>query len=489
MKSLESIAQFFALKSAILQPGLVVKGLSLDSRQIQPGWVFVALAGENQHGADYWQQAKSLGAVGIVSDRSIGESDLPVFVIKDLNTRLADFAAWFYDHPSQKLQLIGITGTNGKTSTTQYIAQLLEAQGLACGVLGTLGNGRLNQLEPSANTTMDVVALNGWLHCFVQQGYPYAVLEVSSHAIALGRIAGLRFACVGLTQVSRDHLDFHRDLLDYQATKKRLFSDFPSQHKVVNLDDSIGLEIAESQPGRVVTYSQQNPLADLYLSDVTLSANGMAGCLQYRYQEYGFNTGLIGRFNLENSLCALSCLLAVGLSVKKMTENLALLRAIVGRMEKVVCHNSARNVALNVLVDFAHTPDALEQVLLSIRAHLTTEKLWLVFGCGGNRDAGKRPLMAQVAERLADKIILTNDNPRFEDPKVIIEDICQGLSEDSRAKVHIEYDRQAAIEYALDNAQAGDWVLLAGKGHENYQDIGGVKTPFSDQQVITAWQQ
>lgn len=483
MKTLAEIMNFLGEPCAT-EAGLLVKGLSLDSRQIQTDWIFVALSGGSRHGGEFWQQAMSLGALGVLSDQPLEDCKIPVYVVEDLKLRLADLAGWFYDYPSHKLKLIGVTGTNGKTSTTQYIAQMLESLGQGCGVLGTLGNGRLNALQATENTTMDSLALNAWLAKFVSEGLTFAVLEVSSHAIALGRIAGLKFECVALTQVTRDHLDFHRNLSDYQATKKRLFEAFTAKYKVVNLDDKIGQQIIKAQPGVVVGYSQNNQSAVLFVSDICLTQQGITGCLHSNETVIDFKTSLLGRFNIENILCATLCLVSLGFDLRCLKQPLAELKSIIGRMERV----KVAKPDLTVLVDYAHTPDALEQVLVSVQAHHPVGKVWLVFGCGGNRDKGKRPLMADVASHLADQVILTNDNPRFEEPNRIVADICEGLSCSQSAKFEIELDRKKAIESALMQAKAGDWILVVGKGHENYQEIKGIKKPFSDQQVIEAWQ-
>ena len=484
MKTLDQIADFLALDLADLQPGLVVKGLSLSSKTIQVDWAFVAIQGAKSHGGLYWQQAKARGAVCVLSDQQIDGCDLPVLIVADLKAQLANLAGWFYGYPSQQIKLIGITGTNGKTSTTHYIAQLLEIMGYGCGVLGTLGNGRINHLQSTDNTTLDVIALNAWLADFVQQGLAYVVLEVSSHAIALGRIKGLHFACVGLTQVTRDHLDFHLDIADYQATKKRLFEVFPADHKILNLDDQIGQQIARQDHDNLLTYSQKNPDAQVYIQHVQLSEQGIEGVICYQSICSPFLTPLIGQFTIENILCAVSTLCALGFRFAPLIEGLAKLKPIDGRMQKIVCQKPD----VQVLVDYAHTPDALEQVLLSIAAHRPTGKLVLVFGCGGDRDPGKRPLMAAVAERLADRIILTDDNPRYEDPNQIIADIYRGFSPLSLSKVSVMNCRKTAIETALVQARSGDWVVVVGKGHEQFQEVQGVKIPFSDKQVISTWQ-
>lgn len=477
MKTLAQVAQFFELE---LPPGLVaveLQGLSNHSHLLQQGWGFVALAGSQKHGGYYWDQAKAQGATCVLSDRAIADCELPVLVIQDLPSRLAELANWFYDYPSRKIKVIGITGTNGKTSTTHYIAQLLVSQSKRVGIIGTLGNGEFGQLTATANTTPDILVVQGWLAKFVDEGLDYAVMEVSSHGLALGRITGVEFACVALTQVSRDHLDFHLDVADYQNTKKRLFRDYVTQKRVLNLDDAIGRSLAEESNS--FCYSLKNPMANLVCQSLEMTPQGLQGLLDYQNQTYQCKTGLMGVFNAENLLCALSCLVALDFELKNILMGLVNLKPVTGRMQPI----NVQQKAITAIVDYAHTPDALEQVLQGIRSHLNSGQLWVVFGCGGDRDKGKRPLMGEIAERLADQVVLTSDNPRSEKPQSILQDIQQGLS---RPAKQIE-SRQSAIEWALSQAQAGDLILVAGKGHEQTQEINGIKYPFSDQKVIEQW--
>lgn len=476
MKSLVQVAEYFGLETP-QSPGLVLTGLTNHAQLIEEGWGFVALPGTQRHGADYWHQAASQGAVCVISDRPIEDCELPVLVVDNLATCLADLANWFYDYPSHQIDVIGITGTNGKTSTTHYLAQLLQSQGQRVGVIGTLGNGEFGQLRASANTTPDVLVVQSWLARFVKQGLQWAVMEVSSHGLALGRIKGVRFACVGLTQVTRDHLDFHLDVADYHATKERLFTDYETRYRVVNLDDALGRRIAQHQA--CFGYSMQNPQADLFCGRLNLTPEGLQGELGYLENHQAWSSQLLGKFNTENLLCTLGCLLALGFDFAQLLENLPTLRAVNGRMQKV----TVQDKQVIALVDYAHTPDALEQVLLALRAHLNQGRLWVVFGCGGDRDKGKRPLMGEIAQRCANRIVVTSDNPRSENPQQIMQDIMTGITHSVEQIV----DRQAAIEWALGQAEQGDIVLVAGKGHEDYQEIAGVRYPFSDQKVIEQW--
>lgn len=478
MKTLAQIGQFLNLA---LAPGLVadmkLEGLSNHTHLLQANWGFVALAGNQKHGADYWRQAKARGAVCIISDCEISDCDLPVLVVENLYHRLAELANWFYDFPSRHIKVIGVTGTNGKTSTTHYLAQLLTSQSQRVGLIGTLGNGEFEKLTESPNTTPDILVVQGWLAKFVAEALDYAVMEVSSHGLALGRINGVEFACVALTQVSRDHLDFHFDVADYQNTKKRLFREYVAQTRVLNLDDAIGRSLLGEAKG--FSYSLKNSTANLFCKALELSPQGLQAELVYQNQTYACQTGLMGAFNAENLMCALSCLVALKFDLQKILTGLVNLKPVTGRMQPI----TVQQKSIIALVDYAHTPDALEQVLLGIRSHLESGQLWVVFGCGGDRDKGKRPLMGEVAERLADQVVLTSDNPRSENPQNILQDIQQGLSKPAQ---QIE-SRQAAIEWALSQAQPGDLVLVAGKGHEQTQEINGVKRPFSDQKVIEQW--
>lgn len=478
MKSLAQIAQFFDIE---LPPGLVADylllGLSNHTHLLQKQWGFVALSGSQKHGGDYWYQAKEQGATCVLSDRAITHSELPVLVVPNLSSRLAELANWFYDYPSHHIQVIGVTGTNGKTSTTHYLAQLLVSQSKRVGLIGTLGNGEFGHLSETANTTPDILVVQGWLARFVKDGLDYAVMEVSSHGLALGRITGVAFACVALTQVTRDHLDFHLDVADYQNTKKRLFREYVTQKRVLNLDDEIGRSLL-AEPNSL-SYSLKSANADLACESLELTPQGLQGGLIYQNQTLPCKTSLMGAFNAENLMCAVGCLVALGFELKNIVMDLPNLKPVTGRMQPI----PVQQKSITALVDYAHTPDALEQVLLGVRAHLKAGQLWLVFGCGGNRDKGKRPLMGEIAERLADQVVLTSDNPRSEDPQAILADIQRGLNQPVK---QIE-SRQAAIEWVLNQAKAGDLILVAGKGHEQTQEINGVKYPFSDQKVIQQW--
>lgn len=515
MKTLQQIYDFFGLSEEgveILSSTEVgdankieVRNVSTDSRTLGKSDGFIAIQGYTQHGLKFMQQAIESGVSCILTDRTLTETERAwyhrqnlsgaIIVVKDLNARLGRFADWFYDQPSQNIKVVGITGTNGKTSTAHYVAKLLLALGQTPALIGTLGNGlfkkHADDLATSLNTTPDVVTVHRLLHEFIQQGANWAVMEVSSHALELGRIDQLKFECVALTQVTRDHLDFHQTELAYQQAKAKLFLEYESRFQVLNGNDVVGKQMISELPHALV-YStdaqevDENGHPHLYCSETQLNAQGMKLNLHFAKAECKANIPLMGVFNVENALCAIGIMMACGFDWAASCQVLSKMSAVKGRMEVVTSHPA-------VIVDFAHTPDALQQVLQAVRQHQEIQpseetalgRLWVVFGCGGDRDSGKRPLMAKVAEMFADKVVLTSDNPRYESPQQIIADTLAGFEKPKAVKV-IE-DREGAIHWALESAAPEDLIVIAGKGHEAYQDIQGIKQPFSDQQTVLEW--
>jgi UDP-N-acetylmuramoyl-L-alanyl-D-glutamate--2,6-diaminopimelate ligase len=518
MKSLHELIEFLAIdlqqqKMAASESLVLMRQLShlyTSSSEITENSVFIALPGSRCHGIEYMDQAIERGAVCILTDHlpeHIESTDVPVFLVNDLVEQLSGLADWFYQRPSQRVKVIGITGTNGKTSTAHYIAQLLSQQH-SVGVLGTLGNGVLGQLIPSANTTLEVVSLNRKLEEFARLGVEYVVMEVSSHAIALGRIQNIRFEGLALTQVTRDHLDFHETEEAYRETKAKLFLEYPAKFRVLNLGDSLGKSIMETLAqsiGEVVFgYALNDSFCELAKSDLKSESDAMFSCVSFKelsfvpagmdgvislslfkkseslgHSDLTFNAGLMGTFNAENLLCAVTVAYGCGLPLSEIETGVHALTPVSGRMEKV--HEQPL-----ILIDYAHTPDALASALHAVQQHFASSgdgeqkqgKLWLVFGCGGDRDKGKRPLMGEVAEKLADFIIITDDNPRNEAPEDIVADIIKGMSKASAAQ--IIHDRAQAVEYAIRHAEPCDIVMIAGKGHENYQEIQGQRFFMSD---------
>ncbi len=440
----------------------------LDSRQLKAGDVFLALPGSHRHGVVYATQARTQGA-WVIADQVAPSVHV---CVPDLAARLGDLLNWFYDNPSQSLRLVGITGTNGKTSVSHYVAQWLHELGESVAVLGTVGNGRWGELMPSTHTTMDAPRLYRQLAQWRDDGIRVVVMEVSSHAIHQNRIAGLTFAVVALTQVTRDHLDYHGTVEAYRAEKARLFIDWSAQLAVLNLDDGLGAELALNLPS-ALTYAVKNE-ATLMAKSVACVAEGLRVELILDKVSWQGVLPLYGLFNAENVLCALGCLQGLGIPLASVVKLLPTTQPVAGRMQWV-------RQQPRVLVDYAHTPDALEKALLALRVHVQQGRVWLVFGAGGDRDQGKRPLMGSVANRYADVVIVTDDNPRSEIPADIAAAILQACDKDKATYIA---DRAAAICRAIFNAKDNDVVLIAGKGHEDYQEIAGVRHPFSDREVI-----
>ena len=469
-------------------PNVVVSGLCLDSRIVQAGEVFVALQGSAQHGIRHAAQAISHGAVAVVYEPFGADPELikalpaPTVAIGDLNRKIGEIAARFYGQPSRALNVIGVTGTNGKTTCSQLIAQALPA----CGVIGTMGWGDVGNLQATANTTPDAVAVQQILSAFVKQGKRAAAMEVSSHGLHQGRVNSVAFKGAVFTNLSRDHLDYHGSMAEYLQAKLTLFKTPELQFAAINLDDPSGADVLQSLSSSVQawTYSATGKRApnteSVVAENIVHSAAGIAFDAVWREQRQRAEAALVGSFNLDNLLAVLCVLLATGSSFSTAVAQLAKLQAIAGRMEKF-----GGNGKPTVFVDYAHSPDALEKVLKAVK---NQNRLRVVFGCGGDRDKGKRPQMGRIAETWADHVVVTDDNPRSEASTAIIGDILSGCQSQ---KITVINDRTLAINTAIQQADPDDCVLVAGKGHENYQEINGIKLPFSDvavvKQALAAW--
>jgi len=507
-KTILNIAEYLSKASAYFEftrPGKSdvnknINNISLDSRQIINNDLFFAVQGETRHGIDFLASVLDKLPGLVICDRELttqenallneSGTDCEVWVVKDISHFIGDFASWFYNNPSQNVNVVGITGTNGKTSTAFYTGQLLKSFGKKVALIGTLGNGSINAIQQSANTTPESVTVHRLLHEFYQQGIEWVIMEVSSHGLCLGRIQGVFFQTVALTQVTRDHIDFHGTEQAYKQAKAKLFSDYKTQNQVLNIDDSLGETLYEKSKIDQVTdtccynaNSQNlNRSVNLVCLESHLNPKGIIFDAQLIGQAAvkGVQLPLMGLFNLENVFCACSILLVNGFDEKQLFKKLSVLNSVAGRMQVLV-------KSPTIILDFAHTPDALQQILTAIKAHLkeSTGKLTVVFGCGGNRDQGKRPLMGQIAESLADNVMLTSDNPRDEEPQQILLDILKGLKEPKKAAK--ELDRKLAILNVLHSVTENDIVVIAGKGHENYQEIKGQKIPYSDADVVNSW--
>ncbi|MCL4115153.1 UNVERIFIED_CONTAM: hypothetical protein GTU68_035883 [Idotea baltica] len=452
-----------------------ISSLTIDSREVKQGSLFVALKGTQQHGLSYAKAVAAQGAAAIVweADASIKVDDLsiPQLEITDLRHFMGEIVNRFYDSPSQALNVIGITGTDGKTSVSHFIAQALES----CAVMGTLGIGPLDDLQNATHTTPDVISTHKNIAAMKSQKIKNLAMEVSSHALDQGRIAGVDFDVAVLTNLTRDHLDYHGTVEAYAEAKAKLFALPDLKALVLNLDDAFGRKIGNS--GSIIAYGigsvADYPAGSLVAENAVFDSSGISADICYGDQQAKFTAAVLGRFNLSNLLAALGSMLAIGQTLEEAVSTLSRVQTVAGRMEKV------SDTGVLAVVDYAHTPNALETVLKALREH-TQNRLICVFGCGGDRDAGKRPLMAKIAETNADVVIVTDDNPRSENPKTIMQDIVSGFIHADR--ITIEHDRANAINKALRAAASGDTVLIAGKGHENVQILATGTIPFSDRE-------
>jgi UDP-N-acetylmuramoyl-L-alanyl-D-glutamate--2,6-diaminopimelate ligase len=456
--------------------GLAITDLTLDSRAVRPGAAFVALRGSRDHGLKYAQQALERGAAIVLYEPSIDSSEAPQpsLAVPALSARLGELARAFYARAAEP-SIVGVTGTNGKTTVAYLLAQALSQPQRPCAYVGTLGYGVPPAITAHALTTPDVLTLHREL---AELGAPRVAMEVSSHALKQERIAGLAFHTAVFTNLTRDHLDEHGDLASYGEAKRKLFTIPGLSYAVLNADDVFAATIANGLPPgcTLVRTSVRATAVELSarirrstLSGVELEVAGKFGAARLKSK-------LIGAFNAENLLSALGALLAQGMALREACAALEAAKPAPGRMD-VLGGPPSRPW---VVVDYAHTPDALQRVLTALESSVTGE-LWCVFGCGGDRDRGKRPMMGAVAADLADRIVLTDDNPRSEDPARIVEDIRAGLGDHPR--VSVIHDRRAAIASAIERARSGDVVLVAGKGHEAQQVIGAERRAFSDRAV------
>ncbi len=460
--------------------------IALDSRKITDGGVFFAVAGATQHGLQFVEQVVRQGAVAIIYDpegqgivlaREV--AGVALFSVDKLADKLGELAARFYTRPAKHLNIVGITGTNGKTSCSQFLAQVLPA----AAVIGTLGWGTTTRLQKTENTTPDALAVQQILAQLLTQGIKNVAMEVSSHGLAQGRVNAVNFKGVVFNNLSRDHLDYHGSMEAYFQAKLPLVQWPGLQFVVVNLDDAYAERVLAAIPKGVgrLTYSMQGNIAhreaSIFVRNVSYTLQGIECQVFWQAEQARLKVALLGDFNLQNILAVLGVLLAMGRTLMQCMQLLQSVTPVIGRME---CFNSEKMPL--VVVDYAHTPDALHKVLLTLRKHCEA-RLTVVFGCGGNRDKGKRPLMGDVAVQLADKVIVTDDNPRFEDSQSIIGEIITGIESE---KLMVINDRKAAIAHSISTSSTGDIVLVAGKGHEDYQDMQGVRYPFSDREIVQA---
>ncbi len=459
-----------------------VKAIVTNSHQCQGGELFIGLPGTRVDGGDFWRSALASGAIAAIispdaAKRYPPAAEFPVFSIDKINDVYAQLAAAFYNYPSQKLKLVGVTGTNGKTTTTHLIEFFLSAAQQPTALLGTLYARWQGYNQVATHTTPFPAELQAQLAEALAAGNEYAVLEVSSHALAQGRVKGCEFQVSVFTNLTQDHLDFHETMENYFQAKALLFRpEYLKDRAIINQDDPYGQRLIEElAPEKVWSYSRENTNADLYPENLVYEASGVKGTLKTPQGEIPFRSPLVGEFNLSNLLAAVGAALHLGVELETIAQALPQFKGVPGRMERVAIDP---NQDVSVIVDYAHTPDSLENLLRAARPFIP-KRMICVFGCGGDRDRTKRPIMGKVASDLADIPVVTSDNPRTENPQQIIDDILDGMD---NVETIVERDRAVAIAKAIQMAEPGDGVLIAGKGHEDYQILGTEKVHFDDRE-------
>ncbi|UKO96788.1 UDP-N-acetylmuramoyl-L-alanyl-D-glutamate--2,6-diaminopimelate ligase [Nostoc sp. UHCC 0870] len=464
-----------------------VQGLKTNSHACSAGDLFIGMPGTRVDGGEFWPSAIASGAVAaIISPQAVQKNpptdEAVVISANDMTTACAQIAAAFYGYPGQKLKLVGVTGTNGKTTTTHLIEFLLTKAQLPTALMGTLYTRWAGFEQTAAHTTPFAVELQQQLAQAVKAGCEFGAMEVSSHALAQGRVLGCPFEVGVFTNLTQDHLDYHSDMEDYFGAKALLFSpEYLKGRAIINADDPYGKRlIAVLNPEKVWSYSVNDPTANLWMSDLSYEPNGVSGMLHTPEGDVTFRSPLVGQYNLENLLAAVGAVLHLGLDLQLVAAAIPEFPGVPGRMERV---QISPDQEISVIVDYAHTPDSLENLLKAARPFIPG-KMICVFGCGGDRDRTKRPKMGKIAAELADVAVVTSDNPRTEDPEKILEDVLAGIPDTIQPLVIC--DRATAIRTAILQAQPGDGVLLAGKGHEDYQILGTEKIHFDDREHARA---
>ena len=460
----------------------IIRGLQLDSREVVPGDLFLALPGEVHDGRQFIEQAVASGATAVVAEAPVAgfveELPVPLLEVPELRLEVGELAARFFGHPSRQLHMVGVTGTNGKTTVSRLVAQLGRRLGGRCGVIGTLGATLDDGVVAASNTTPDPVALQRQLARWLQSGVGLVAMEVSSHALVQGRTNGIEFETAVYTNLSHDHLDYHGSMAAYGRAKLQLFSSPGLRFAVVNLDDEFAASVlaAAGEGVHTLTYSVGGRAADVRAENVQFHPGGVRATLQSPWGSGVLNSPLAGDFNLANVMAAVMAVVLSGAELPAVLAAVETLQPVPGRMQSI-----PGDCGVQVIVDYAHTPDALEQVLTALKPQVEGA-LVTVFGCGGDRDRSKRQLMGRLACRYSDRVIVTSDNPRSEDPEQIMADIAGGCS----GAFQLVTDRAEAIALAIATARAGDCVIIAGKGHEDYQIINGERRYFSDSEQARA---
>ncbi|MFM5317892.1 UDP-N-acetylmuramoyl-L-alanyl-D-glutamate--2,6-diaminopimelate ligase [Aeromonas veronii] len=481
-RALDALLRPFGIQA----PALTLTDIQLDSRRVGPGSLFVAIRGHQVDGRRFIEQAVAQGATAVVFEED-GEfippsTPVPCIGMRDLPAHLSALAGYFYDQPAQKLDLVGITGTNGKSTTALLVANWRTLLGGKAGVMGTIGNGLFGNLIEAENTTGSAVQVQANLAALQAQGADLVAMEVSSHGLVQHRVAALPFAAAVFTNLSRDHLDYHGTMEAYGAAKEQLLQLVDESNAVINRDDELGAKWLEKYPA-AVAFCVDGPIEhhsgrQLTAQQLEFHQQGFRAQINSSWGNGVLSAPLLGRFNVSNVLAAMGVMLVLGYDFHELLATAPQLQPVTGRME---CFGGGDTPL--AVVDYAHTPDALEKALQALRVHCTGQ-LWCLVGCGGDRDRGKRPMMAAMAEQYADRVILTDDNPRTEEPARIMADMVAGLRDP--AAVQVEHDRVKAIALAIGQASKQDIILVAGKGHEDYQIIGTDKRHYSDRETVAA---
>ena len=489
MKQLQDIIK--TLQTTHVEGNTAVKVLDItaDSRAVKVGSLFIALDGATVDGHNYVNKAVEAGAVAVLVSKPVEVSgDVCVITVEDTRKAMMACVPYFFDYPANSMRMIGVTGTNGKTTTTHMIRHILKGQGYKVGVIGTVHIMIGDTSYPIHNTTPDVVDLQHILHQMVEEGVTHCVMEVSSHALALGRVSGVEYDTAVFTNLTQDHLDFHKTFENYLATKCKLFEQVSASNQtksgkgaIINIDDEYGHRVIEKTTAPIITYSIDGK-GTLNAHDVEMTPKSSRYTVSYDGNDYTVAMNTTGLFNVYNTLAAIGACLLEGISMEDIDKALKTFSAVPGRFELI-----EEGQPFAVVVDYAHTPDGLENILQTAKA-IQENRIIVVFGCGGDRDATKRPIMGRIAAQYGDVVYVTSDNPRTEDPVQIVKDVELGVKEGLREGSHYEVivDRREAIQHAIQNAKPGDIVLIAGKGHEDYQILKDKTIHFDDREEARA---
>ncbi len=468
-------------------PNAEIKDIVQDSREVTGGAMFVAMEGLHVDGHKFIPGAIADGAVAVMTTRSAEEigtqADISVLTVPDIDAALKAVVPWFYDYPAQKMRMVGITGTNGKTTTSYLVRHLLRAAGHRVGLIGTIQNMIEDEVIPTHNTTPNIIDLQRLLARMYKDGMTHVVMEVSSHALDMGRVVGCEYDTAAFSNLTQDHLDYHGTMENYCLAKAKLFDSLSAEAQksnkkaIVNIDDPAGKVMLEHAKCDHVTYSVKDETASLRALDIKLTGTGASFTVQGEFGQVRISLKITGLFNVYNVLAAFGCAMAEGVPVEVIEENLPLFNGVPGRFEAI-----DKGQKFGVVVDYSHTPDGLENVLRAAR-EIAENRVIVVFGCGGDRDRTKRPIMGRIAAELADVVVVTSDNPRSEDPDFILSEIVPGVEEKIGGKQYeVIADRRQAIFRAIKLAQEGDMVVIAGKGHEDYQILKDKTIHFDDRE-------